>query len=160
MYRMTTGAVSALQPAAGLKQAPGVAPRPAHLDHVHSVVNMSQVLFTLTGDMNVLTDQAFTKLWNFGNYLIQEIRAYDPSVDLTAADGGIYAAAAKAGDPLVAAAQIYTALSQTDMGLSLTLTAESKDIQTATPILALTGTQGGAATCKFIIIGIPLTEGA
>lgn len=118
----------------------------------------SQVLFTLAAaNMNATTDQAFTKVGTFANYIIQAIRAYSPSTDLTAADGGIYQAASKAGNAIVDAAQVYTALTAATEGLDLTLTSFGKDVLTATPILSLTGAQGGAATCSFYVIGIPLT---
>lgn len=140
----------------------GTSPRPAALDHVHSSLNVEQLLFHLIdADMNVLTDQEFDKTWDFGDYLITEIRCSNPSINLTAADGGIYNAAAKANDPIVAAAQVYTTLDATDKGMSLTLTAEGKARQTALSLfLSLTGTQGVAATADFYIFGIPLTEAA
>ncbi len=122
------------------------------------LLNVSKVLFTLSGaDMNVTTDQAFTKVGTFGNYIIQTIRAYSPSTDLTAADGGIYQAASKAGNAIVASTQVYTTLTAATEGMDLTLTAFGRDVLTATPILSLTGAQGGAATCSFYVIGIPLT---
>lgn len=138
----------------------GASPRPAASDHVHSALGIPQVLFTLiNADMNVLTDQAFTKAWDFENYLITDIVVNDASVSLTAADGGIYQAASKAGNAIVASTQVYTTLDTVaTKGMSLTLTAFAKAILTATPILSLTGTQGGAATADFYIIGIPLTQ--
>jgi hypothetical protein len=151
---------ASLIPALRNKKTGGVSPRPAAVDHVHSALGIQQVLFSLTNaDMNVITDQVFTKAWDFDNYIITDIVCNDASVSLTAADGGIYQAAAKAGNALVAAAQVYTALDTVSTkGLSLTLTAFAKAILTATPILSLTGAQGGAATADFYIIGIPLTE--
>lgn len=142
------------------KRSGGSSPRPSADDHVHSALGIPQVLFTLiNANMNVITDQAFTKVWDFDNYLITDIIVNDASVSLTAADGGIYQEASKAGNALVAAAQVYTALDTVaTKGLSLTLTAFAKAILTATPILSLTGAQGGAATADFYIIGIPLTE--
>jgi hypothetical protein len=155
MFRMNSDLPTVLQGVA----AAGTSQHPSRSDHRHSALDIEQVLFRLTdADMNVLTDQAFTREWTFDSYLITEIRATGASTDLTAADGGIYNAAAKGGDALVAAAQVYTALSSAAKALSLTLASEGKAIQTATPILALTGTQGGAATCDFVIIGIPLSE--
>ncbi len=160
MFRMTSDAVKALQPASATKSTPGVANRPSRLDHVHSVLGMEQILFHLTAaDLNVLTDQAFIKRWNFANYLISRIHMTNASGSITAADGGIYQAAAKAGNALVAAAQVYTAIDAVTKGMDLTLTAFAKGVLTATPILSLTGTQGGAMTADIYIFGVPLTEG-
>lgn len=133
----------------------------AAIDHAHSALGIEQLLFSLIdADMNVITDQAFVPAWDFDEYLITEIRCSNPSLSLTAADGGIYQAAAKAGDPIVAAAQVYTTLTATGMGMSLTLTAEGRGRLNTTPFLSLTGAQGAAATADFYILGIPLTEAA
>jgi hypothetical protein len=157
MFRMNDDAPTALRGVA----AAGDALRPARRDHRHSALGIEQVLFTLTAaDMNVLTDQAFTKAWAFGDYLITRIRAVNASTSLTAADGGIYTAAAKGGSAIVAAAQVYTTLDAATKGMDLTLATLGADVLTATPILSLTGAQGGAATADFYIIGIPLTEAA
>lgn len=137
----------------------GGRPHAAAIDHRHSSLGVEQLLFTLIdADMNVLTDQTFDKAWDFEKYTITRILVNGASIDLTAADGGIYQAAAKAGSPLVAAAQVYTALTAAAKGVDLTLTADAKGILTATPILALTGTQGAAATADFFIFGIPLSD--
>lgn len=161
MMRMTTTLPQALQPGSGLKSAAGDEPRPAHLDHVHSALNFRQLLFKLiAADLNVTTDQAFTKLWNFGDYLIDTIRVANSTGSITASDGGIYQAAAKAGNAIVAAAQVYTTIDATTKGLDLTLTDYAKDVLSATPIFSLTGAQGGAMTADIYIFGTPLTEGA
>lgn len=136
----------------------GTRPHAAAIDHRHSTIGVEQLLFRLIdADMNVTTDQAFTKEWAFAKYTVTRILVNGASIDLTAADGGIYAAAAKAGDPLVAAEQVYTALTAAAKGLDLTLTADALGILTATPILSLTGAQGAAATADFYIFGIPIS---
>ena len=137
----------------------GTRPHAAAIDHRHSSLGVEQLLFTLIdADMNVTTDQTFDKAWDFEKYMISTIRAANASISLTAADGGIYQAAAKAGDPIVAAAQVYTALDATDKALDLTLEAEGKAVLTATPILSLTGPQGAAATADLYIFGYPLSD--
>jgi hypothetical protein len=130
-------------------------------NHVHSSLGISQILFTLAaGNMNIDTDQSFIRAWEFDSYLIESIRVYNASISLTTAAGGIYIAAAKAGNAIVAAAQAYAALDAATKGLDLTLTAFAKDLLTATPILSLTTPQGGASTAAFQIIGIPIAVAA
>lgn len=151
------------KPISALRALPkvGTSKHAAASDHVHSSLGISQLLFTLAAaDMNVTTDQSFVRAWDFTDYFIQEIIAYNASANLTAADGGIYQAASKAGNAIVAATQVYTVLDAATKGLNLTLTAFAKDLLSATPILSLTGAQGGAATCAFAIIGVPMAIAA
>jgi hypothetical protein len=116
------------------------------------------VLFQLlTANMNITTDQSFVKLLGFTNYLITRIRAANSSGSLTTAAGGIYTAATKGGNALVAAAQAYSTLTGSTIGLDLTLAAVGAGVQTVTPILSLTTGQGSAMTCDMYIIGVPLT---
>lgn len=135
----------------------GTSKHAAASDHVHSALGISQVLFSLAaGDMNITTDQLFVRSWEFTDYLIEEIRCNDASISLTTAAGGIYQAASKAGNALVASGQVYSALDANTKGIALTLTAFALDKLSATPILSLTTGQGAAATAAFRIIGIPL----
>jgi hypothetical protein len=117
---------------------------------------IQQVLFRLIGaNMNVTTDQAFVPyLWTPGqNFLIERIRVVNASVSLTTAAGGIYTAASKGGNAIVAASQAYLALTGSSLGLDATLAAVGAGLQTATPILSLTTAQGAAATADFYIFG-------
>ena len=115
----------------------------------------SCLLFKLIGaNMNVTTDQAFLKNGDFGEYFIDEIRCENASTDLTAADGGIYDAASKGGNAVVAATQVYTTLTTAALGLTLTLAAAGKQLLSEKNLyLSLTGTQGGAATADFYVFG-------
>lgn len=113
--------------------------------------------FITTADMNVTTDQAFTKVGTFTTWMPTVIRAVNASTSLTTAAGGIYDTAAKGGTPLVAAAQAYAALTGATLGLDLTLAAYGKGVRTNPPILALSTPQGGAATAGFYVFGVPLT---
>ena len=120
-------------------------------------VGQEQVLFRLTGaNMNVTTDQEFERLGVFGPYIITTIRCANASTSLTTAAGGIYSAASKGGDTLVAAGQAYSTLTGSTLGLDLTLAAVARGIRTGAPILSLTTGQGGAATADFYVIGIRL----
>ena len=120
-------------------------------------VGQDQVLFRLTGaNMNVTTDQEFERLGVFGPYIITALRCLNASVSLTTAAGGIYSAASKGGDTLVAAGQAYSTLTGSTLGLDLTLAAVARGVRTGAPILSLTTAQGGAATADFYVIGIRL----
>ncbi len=117
---------------------------------------VQQLLFRLTGaNMNATTDQAFVPyLWTPGaQFLIERIRVVNASISLTTAAGGIYTAAAKGGNAIVAAAQAYSALTGPTIGLDLTIAAVGNGLQTATPILSLTAAQGAAATADFYVYG-------
>lgn len=116
----------------------------------------SQVIFDLFGaDMNVTTDQPFTVAGGQAPmfYEIDEIRVTDASTSLTTAAGGVYDTASKGGTPLVAAAQAYSTLTGSTLGLSLTLAAYGKGTRNAAPIFSLTTPQGGAATANIRIYG-------
>ena len=116
------------------------------------------ILFQLiSANMNITTDQAFTKLLGFTNFLITRIRAANSSGSLTTAAGGIYTGATKGGNALVAAGQAYATLTGATIGLDLTIAAVGNGLQTVTPILSLTTGQGSAMTCDMYIMGVPLT---
>lgn len=117
---------------------------------------VQQVLFRLIGaNMNVTTDQALIPyLWTPGqNYLIERIRVVNASVSLTTAAGGVYTAASKGGNAIVAAAQAYSTLTGPTIGLDLTVAAVGNGLQTAIPILSLTTAQGAAATADVYVFG-------
>lgn len=130
------------------------------VDHRHSVLGISQVLFSKVGaNMNVVTDQALDKAWDFNDYLIERIRVVNASISLTTAAGGFYTAAAKGGIAVVAAGQAYAALTGPTLGLDLTVAAAGLDILTADALyLALTTAQGAAATADIYVFGVPLSE--
>lgn len=81
------------------------------------------------------------------------------TASLTLAAGGVYPATSKGGTALVAAAQIYTALTGSTIVLALTMAANiSTTRQTINSVyLSLTTGQGTAATCDFYLIGNDLT---
>jgi hypothetical protein len=115
------------------------------------------VLFRLRGaNMNVTTDQEFERLGVYPSYIITAIRCCNASTSLTTAAGGIYSAASKGGDTLVAAGQAYSTLTGSTLGLDLTLAAVARGVRTGAPILSLTTAQGGAATADFYVIGLAL----
>lgn len=116
-----------------------------------------QLLGSLIGaDMNVTTDQAIP-ITRIGSqkYLITKIVVTNASTSLTAADGGIYTATSKGGTAIVAAAQVYTALTAATVALNLTL-AVNNTYTLNNIYLSLTGAQGGAATADIYVFGIIL----
>lgn len=121
-----------------------------------SIIKTRQVLFQLIGaDMNVLTDQPFVQYQPFSTYLLEDIICTNASVDLTAADGGIYTAASKGGTAIVANTQVYTALTAANKVLALTIAARESNALDL--YLSLTGAQGAAATADFYVLGTPLS---
>ena len=118
---------------------------------------MDQLIGKLIGaNMNVTTDQAIP-ITRIGTqkYLITKIFVTNASTSLTAADGGIYTATSKGGTAIVAAAQVYTALTAATVGLDLTL-AVNNTYTLDNIYLSLTGAQGGAATADIYVFGIIL----
>jgi len=111
-------------------------------------------------DFNVTTDQpiaGFPAKW-----IPRRITAQNASVDMTTAAGGIYTAAGKTGTVIVAAAQVYTALSTAakwkDLTIDNTGGGPTTDVQTATSVFfALTTGQGAPATGDIYIWGEDLS---
>lgn len=106
--------------------------------------------------MTLTTDQAFSKIGSFTNYVVDNI----VTVRKTGAFGvsclgGIYSAAAKGGDAILAATQTWAGL--TGAGTSV-VPAFSNLLQTkvesATPILSLTTGNTGALTADIFICGV------
>lgn len=113
-------------------------------------------LFELrSADLNVTTDQAFTKIGSFTKFKVTGITAQRVTADALLAAGGIYTAAAKGGTAIVAAGQLWSALSAAAKILDLTLAALTSSL-TATPILSLTTAAGAAATADVFVYGVIL----
>lgn len=115
------------------------------------------ILYSLTANMNITTDQPFIKRFDFTQWTAMQIRALNASISLTNAVGGVYSQIAKGGFTFVPASTAYNGLISNAVGISLGTTANALGINTVTPILALTTPQGAAATCDFYILGIPLS---
>lgn len=113
-------------------------------------------LFILrSADMQLTTDQAFTKQGAFTNYVIQRVVAVRKTGGTSVAClGGIYTAASKGGSALIAAAQSWVSLTGAGKILAATLAALlGTDFQTATPILSLSTGSTAAATADIFIYG-------
>lgn len=104
-------------------------------------------------DMNAVTDQAVTIASS--RYVLRRILVENASISLTTCAGGIYTGAGKTGTILVAAAQVYSALTATTKWIDLTIAAgATADVVTASTIyISLTTPQGAAATANFWIFG-------
>jgi hypothetical protein len=91
----------------------------------------------------------------FAKYVIRRIVVVNASASLTLAAGGFYTGAGKTGTVIVAAAQLYTALTVATKFLDLSLAAIiGTDILTANPVyLSLTLAQGAAATADVYLFG-------
>lgn len=118
-----------------------------------------QLLFKkISANMNVTTDQTLDYLGGELRglrYFIDRILVTNASLDLTTAAGGVYNAISKpAGGIIVAAAQAYSTLTTSTVGLDLTLTALGKAIvEGAAPVFSLTTAQGAAATADILAFG-------
>lgn len=120
-------------------------------------IGQEQALFKLiSANMNITTDQPFLPVggYPFSDFLITRIICWNASLSLTTAAGGIYTAASKGGNAIVAAGQAYSTLTGSTLGFDLTIAAVGRGAQSVTPILSLTTGQGSAATADFIIMGL------
>lgn len=88
-------------------------------------------------------------------YIVRRIVATNASLNMTTAQGGFYTGAAKTGTTIVAAGQVYTALSAATKFVDLTIAAGAlSDVLVATTIyFALTVAQGAAATGDLYVFG-------
>lgn len=115
---------------------------------------MSALLGVLkSANFNSTADQAISIAAS--KYIIRRIVVATPSTSLTLAVGGLYDAASKGGNAIVAATQVYTALTGSTKFLDLTLAALlTTDVLTAATLyLSLTTAQGGVATADVYLFG-------
>jgi hypothetical protein len=120
--------------------------------------NSQRVLGQLRGaNFNVTTDQAIAI--NATVFQITSIVVTNCSASLTLAVGGFYSAASKGGTPIVAATQVYSALTASTVLLNPTVAATPliTRFTVSSVFLSLTTAQGAAATCDVYIVGIDLT---
>lgn len=119
------------------------------------VTNPPGTLFILRGaNLQLTSDQVFTKFGTFTNYVVTNVISVTKTGGATVAcAGGIYSAAAKAGDAIVAAAQSWVGLTGIGIAVMSLLANLIQKSETATPILSLTTGSTTAATADFFIIG-------
>lgn len=115
-----------------------------------SSVSTEILIGSLAGaNFNVTTDQAITITTG---YRVTKITVTNASVNMTTAAGGFYSEAAKAGTALVAATQVYTALTSATVTLDCTIAAVVGGLSTV--YFSLTTGQGAAATADICIYGV------
>jgi hypothetical protein len=126
----------------------------------NTAANTTRVLCSIrAANFNVTTDQACAIAAAVTAYTVTSILITNCSTSMTLAVGGVYPTTSKGGTALVAAAQVYTALTASTITLLATLAANIATTRyTATNLyLSLTTGQGTAATCDFYVLGNDLT---
>lgn len=105
-------------------------------------------------DMNSTADQAIPlHLYGATKYIIEKIVVTNASANLTLAAGGVYSAASKGGTAIVAAIQVYSALTGSSKFVPLTLATLTDVLTGATIYFALTTAQGSASTADIYVYG-------
>jgi len=118
--------------------------------------NVTQTLFIIrAANMTLTTDQVLTKVGNFTNYVVTNIVGITKSGAFgVACVGGIYSAATKGGDAILAAAQTWGGLTGVGLASISTLANIIQKQESATPILSLTTGNTGALTADIFVQGI------
>lgn len=138
----------------------GIAQPCVNVPAVNAPLGMSRVLGSLrAANFNSTADQAIPITASITAYQITSVVVTNCSTSLTLAAGGVYPTTSKGGTAIVAATQVYTALTGTTLLLGLTVAATPLVTRyTATNVyLSLTTAQGGAATCDVYVVGVDLT---
>jgi hypothetical protein len=114
----------------------------------------TDLLFSLkAANFNETTDQILTAFFS-GRFRPKRFVVMNASISLTTAAGGFYTAASKGGTALVAAGQVYSALTASDLALEATLAVPNDWWAAGTPVyLSLTTAQGAAATGDVYVYG-------
>ena len=111
----------------------------------------------LGANMNSTGDQAIELFVPANSYFrVTKISVKNASTSLTTAVGGVYTAASKGGDAVVANTQVYSGLTGGTLAVDLTIatTPGKTEYATSTPLyLALTTPQGAAATADVFVYG-------
>jgi hypothetical protein len=126
----------------------------------------------LQADFNSTFDQPLLITPSVKALQLTGIIVTNSSINLTTAVGGFYPQALRGGSPLVAAAQVYSALTDADQLLNPTLTAFAQDTRLSLSNLGhlpgdtsgslviyfnLTTPQGAIANADIYLLGIDLT---
>lgn len=114
-----------------------------------------QQLFVLrSANMQSTADQAFTRLFSGTNYRITDIHAVRKTgAASVACAGGIYDAASKGGNALVAAAQSWVTLAANVNVPAALAAVVGTALTSATPNLSLTTGSSAACTADIFIFG-------
>jgi hypothetical protein len=110
-----------------------------------------------SANLNVTTDQAIAVI-EAATYIVDKIIITNVSTSLAGglAAGGFYTAASKGGTPIVAAGQVYSALTGATVFLLPTIAAGGT-FTAQTIYFSLTTANGSAATADIYIEGFALT---
>lgn len=128
--------------------------------HAFTGPSQQQVICTIrSANFNTTADQPCPIPAQITAWAPTAIWCTNASTSLTTAVGGWYPAASKAGTPLVAAIQVYSALTGSTVILPVTLAANiaTTKYTVGTIYLALTTGQGGTATGDCYVLGMDLT---
>lgn len=114
----------------------------------------TDLLFSLkSANFNSTADQILAANFS-GRFRPKRFVVMSASVSLTIAAGGFYTAPSKGGTALVAAGQVYSALTASNLALECTLAVPNNWWAAATPVtLSLTTAQGSAATADVYVYG-------
>lgn len=122
-------------------------------------VNIQDLLFKLSGaNMQSTADQVFTKVYTGSAYQVQSIIARQRTgAASVACTGGIYDAASKGGNAMVANTQIWVTLASGIIVLATLAALTGTTLLTNTPILSLSTGSTAACTADIYIFGIDLS---
>lgn len=120
---------------------------------------LQQLLFKLSGaNLQLTTDQTFTKLYGGSAYQITNIVARQRTGGASVVcAGGIYDAAAKGGNAIIAAAQSWVTLASGVIVTGTLAALAQTTLLANTPILSLTTGSTAACTADFYIYGVDLS---
>lgn len=139
------------------------------LDDAGPQIVGQRVLAILQGaDFNVTTDQPLIIPNTITAFQLTGLIVTNASISLSAAVGGFYTALSKGGSAIVAAGQVYSALTGANLLLNPTLTAFALAARFSSPavltnnqiVFSLTTPQGALATADIYAVGIDLTIGS
>lgn len=110
-----------------------------------------------TANLNSTADQAIA-IQGAAKYIIDKVIVTNISTSLGAsiAAGGFYSAASKGGTIIVAAAQLYTALTAASKFTALTMALTTDSLTAQTIYFSLTTAHGSAATADIYVYGYVL----
>jgi hypothetical protein len=115
--------------------------------------------YLLGANMNVTTDQQIPLLVSsIVHFRISKITVTNASVSLTTAVGGVYDAASKGGNAIVASSQAYSALTAATRALDLTLALNLREPAGTSLYFSLSTAQGAAATADVYVFGEVLQQ--
>lgn len=117
--------------------------------------SVRQIAHLASVNFNSSADQAIS-LPSGQSWVVTGIIATNVTVNLTTAAGGVYTGAAKGGTAIVAAGQVYTALTGSATQILRLTIAASPTVSNGTIYFSLTTPQGSAATGGLFVFGRPV----